>query len=230
MINKDSEQIAKLYEAIQEIDYFTNSEVNFNWKDFNLLHVENFNFNSLNSEIEYFLESFEKIKSDSTTQHGKEDVYEIVLHNGLKFYLHINFIQPSNTTEFIKTKITNAKIKNQNNALADYEKHFKDLKENEFICMIMFKDEEGRTDFTKKVGMSSKELFITLKNALLDSMSTKQWNDIKAIGARVDVSEEKRTKFYKFLFQKFFSDRLPNIFEDSETESDKNLKLVFATK
>ena len=98
MINKDSEQIAKLYEAIQEIDYFTNSEVNFNWKDFNLLHVENFNFNSLNSEIEYFLESFDKIKSDSTTQHGKEDVYEIVLHNGLKFYLHINFIQPSNTT------------------------------------------------------------------------------------------------------------------------------------
>jgi len=61
-------------------------------------------------------------------------------------------------------------------------------------------------------------------------MSTKSWNDIKAIGARVNIDENKRTNFYKFLFRKFFSDRLPNIFEDSETESDKNLKLVFATK
>lgn len=104
-MNKDSERIAKLYEAIREIDYFTNSEVNFIWKDFDLLHVENFNLNSLNPEIEYFLESFEKIKYASPTNHGQEDVYEVVLHNGLKFYLHINFIQPSNTTEFIKTKI-----------------------------------------------------------------------------------------------------------------------------
>lgn len=229
-MNKDSERIAKLYEAIREIDYFTNSEVNFIWKDFDLLRVENFNLNSLNPEIEYFLESFEKIKSASPTNHGQEDVYEVVLLNGLRFYLHINFIQPSKTAEFIKTKIINAEIKNQNDALVNYKEYFKDLKENDFICMIMFKDEEGRTDFTKNVGMSSKELFITLKNALLDSMSTKNWNDIKAIGARVDVNEEKRTKFYKFLFEKFFSDRLPNIFEDDETESDKNLKLVFATK
>ena len=229
-MNKDSEKLQQIYEAIRSVDYFVNSKDNFNWNAFEKLHAENFNLNSLNPEIEYFLESFEKIKSDSLTKHGKEDVYEILLHNGLKFYLHINFIQPSNTTDFIKTKIASAKIKNQNNALADYKKHFKDSKETDFICMIMFKDEEGRTDFTNKVGMSSKELFIALKNALLDSMSTKNWNNIKAIGARVDVNEEKRTKFYKFLFQKFFSDRLPNIFEDSETESDKNLKLVFATK
>lgn len=229
-MSKDSKQLEQLYEAIRQIDFFANSETNFDWAMFEKLHVENFNLNSLNPEIEYFLESFEKIKSASPTNHGQEDVYEVVLHNGLKFYLHINFIQPSKTTEFIKTKIINAEIKNQNGALVNYKKYFKNLKENNFICMIMFKDEEGRTDFTKKVGMSSKELFITLKNALLDSMSTKNWNDIKAIGARVDVNEEKRTKFYKFLFEKFFSDRLPNIFEDNETESDKNLKLVFATK
>mgnify|MGYP000868560318 CR=1 FL=1 len=146
-MSKDSKQLELLYEAIRQIDFFDNSEANFDWATFERLHIENFNLNSLNPEIEYFLESLEKIKSASPTNHGQEDVYEIVLHNGLKFYLHINFIQPSNTTEFIKTKITNAKIKNQNDALADYENHFKDLKENEFICIKMFKDEEGRTDF-----------------------------------------------------------------------------------
>ena len=229
-MNKDSEQIAKLYEAIREVDFFTNSESNFSWNSFNLLHTEKFNLNSLNPEVEYFLESFEKIKSNSPTKHGQEDVYEVVLHNSSKFYLHINYIQPLKTKEFIDTKIAGAKVKNQNQALVDYEKHFKDIKEDEVICMIMFKDEEGRTDLTKNVGMSAKELFITLKNALLDSMSTRGWDNLKAIGARVNKNEDKRTEFYKRLFERFFSDRFPKIFEDSETESDKNLKLVFATK
>jgi hypothetical protein len=229
-MNKDSEQIAKLYEAIREVDFFTNNECNFNWRSFDLLNVEKFDFNSLNPEVEYFLESFEKIKADSPTKHGQEDVYEVVLHNGSKFYLHINYIQPSKTQEFIDIKIRGAKIKNYNQALVDYEKHFKDIKEDEVICMIMFKDEEGRTDLTKNVGMSAKELFVTLKNALLDSMSTKGWDSLKAIGARVDVNEDKRTDFYKRLFERFFSDRLPNIFEDNETESKQNLKIVFATR
>ena len=228
--NKDSKKLEQIYEAIREVDFFVNAKEKFNWDAFAKLHSENFNLASPFPDVEYFLESFERIKSASPTKHGQEDVYEVVLHNGLKFYLHINFIQPSETKEFIQTKIVNAQIKNQNEALADYQKHFANTEKNESICMIMFKDEEGRTDFTKKVGMSSKELFITLKNALLDSMSTKSWNDIKAIGARVNIDEDKRTDFYKFLFRKFFSDRLPNIFEDNETESDKNLKLVFATK
>lgn len=229
-MTKDTKKLEQIYEAIRRVDYFVSNEEKFDWNAFEKIHVENFNYNSLNPELEYFLESFEKVKSASPTKHGQEDVYEVVLYNGLKFYLHINFIQPSETKEFIQTKIVGAEIKNQNEALANYKKHFKDIKENEFICMIMFKDQEGRTDFTKKVGMSSKELFITLKNALLDSMSTKDWNDIKAIGARVNIDEDKRTDFYKFLFRKFFSDRLPNIFEDNETESEKNLKLIFATK
>ena len=229
-MNKDSEQIAKLYEAIREVDFFTNNESNFNWRAFDLLNVEKFNLNSLNPEVEYFLESFEKIKANSPTTHGQEDVYEIMLHNGLKFYLHVNYIQPLNTKDFINTKIAGAKIKNYNQALVDYEKHFKDIKEDEVICMIMFKDEEGRTDLTKNVGMSAKELFITLKNALLDSMSTRGWDTLKAIGARVNKNEDKRTEFYKRLFERFFSDRFPNIFEDSETESNQNLKIVFATK
>ena len=229
-MNKDSEQIAKLYEAIREVDFFTNNESNFNWRAFDLLNVEKFNLNSLNPEVEYFLESFEKIKANSPTTHGQEDVYEIMLHNGLKFYLHINYIQPLKTKEFIDTKIAGVKIKNHNQALVDYERHFKNIKEDEVICMIMFKDEEGRTDLTKNVGMSAKELFITLRNALLDSMSTRGWDTLKAIGARVNISEDKRTEFYKRLFERFFSDRFPKIFEDSETESNQNLKLVFATK
>lgn len=229
-MNKDSKQIAKIYEAIQEIDFFTKEESCFDWQKFQILHWENFDFNSLNPEIEYFLESFEKIKENSPTKHGEEDVYEIVLHNKLKFHLHINYIQHLNAKYFIGSKIANAKIKNQNDALVNYEKHFKDIEDNEIICMIMFKDEEGRTDFTKKVGMSAKELFVTLKNALLDSMSNKGWNDLRAIGARVNMNEDKRSNFYKKLFQKFLSNKFPNIFEDNETEQEENLKIIFATK
>ena len=229
-MTKDSKKLEQIYEAIREVDFFVNGKEKFNWEAFAKLHSENFNLASPWPDVEYFLESFKNIKLASPTKHGQEDIYEIVLLNGLKFYLHINFIQPSNTTEFIKTKIINAEVKNQNEALTNYKKHFKDIKENELICMIMFKDEEGRTDLTKKVGMSSKELFVSLRNALLNSVAIYEWDNIKAIGVRVDMNEDKRTDFYKFLFRKFFSDRLPNIFEDNETESDKNLKLVFATK
>jgi hypothetical protein len=229
-MDKDSKKLEQLYEAIRQIDYFVNDANNFDWLTFDQLHMEHFNLGSLNPEIEYFLESFEKMKSNSPTKHGNEDVYEIVLHNGQKFYLHINFIQPSFNHQFVQSKIIGAQHKNQNNAFRDYKKYFSDTKQEDIICMIMFQDEEGRTDFTKKVGMSSKELFITLKNALLNSMIGKNWDDIKAIGARVHIGEDKRTDFYKMLYQKFFSDRLPNIFEDAETEADKNLKLVFATK
>jgi len=133
--NKDSKKLEQIYEAIRSVDYFVNDEKKFEWNNFEKLHVENFNYNSLNPELEYFLESFEKIKSASPTKHGQEDVYEVVLHNGLKFYLHINFIQPSETKEFIQTKIVNAEIKNQNEALADYQKHFSNIEKNELICM-----------------------------------------------------------------------------------------------
>jgi len=222
-MNRDSKWIAELYESIYKFDYFSLEEKDFDLEKFLIDQNSFFDLNSPFPERFCILESFEKIKSESKT----EDVYEIILHNQLKFKLKINYIE--DTKDFINTKKSTADFKRDNDLKDRYEFLSDKIKDKDTICMIMFEDEQGNTNLTGNVGISAKELFVSIRNALLDSFSQRNMNNIKGIGMRVSKKEEKRLKFYKMLIDHFLSNRFPNIFVDETTEGEQGFYLLFAT-
>ena len=176
----------------------------------------------------YKRQSFDRIHSNITTKDGTEDVYKIVLHNGKTFQLHLNYVNGKSAKSSIDKKRVNAEYKKDNILATEYKKHFATINDSEYICIIMFKDEMGRFERTGEIQMYAKELFITLKNAILDRISIRNnMRNIKAFMVRVDKKDNKRLDFYKFLFNKFLTEF--NIhFEDKLAEEDNIL--LFAVK
>lgn len=215
----------ELYNSIRKHDYFDLEQEEFDLDAF--LNGQNrfFELHSLDPELNCLLESFEKIKENNPTRHGKEDVYEIKLHNGLVFFLHLNYIEPEKLKEFLQTKISSSRLKQDNNLAISYTKFLDNLEDGKSVCMMMFTDSERNTELTGKVGISAKELFVALKNAFLDS--TLQKTNISAIGIRVAINEEKRMNFYKLLFEKFLKERFPVVLEDKVTEKNEGNYLLF---
>jgi len=219
----DDKTISKLYEAIHKVDYFSVDEKNFNEEKFFSVEKDFQDLNALDV-YSYILESFKQVKQNIPTDDGNEDVYEVVLHNGQLFTLHLNYVDPKQAKNYVKRKAVNAEIKNQNVIAQDYNNLLKDLKDNETICVVMFKDEQGKFEQTGKVGISAKELFITLKRAVLDSWSKRGSKNIRAIMMRVNKAEPKRLEFYKLLLRKFLIE-FKNVIVDNISEHD-NILLI----
>lgn len=222
----ENKNISKLYESIYKVDYFSVDEKDFDeYKFFNL--EEGFaNLNSLNI-YEYILESFKQIKHNLSTGSGEEDVYEIVLHNGLLFTLHLDYIKPYQSKDTIHRKAINAEHKQQNTLAKEYYNLYNEFENDEVVCIIMFKDEKSRFEQTGEAGMTAKELFVTLKNAIEDSWSKRNFKKIKTILMRVNKTEPKRLEFYKLLLKKFLP-AYKNIIVDNIAE-ETNI-LLFASK
>ena len=222
-MNKDSKWIAELYESIYKFDYFSLEEKDFDMDKFLSAQSSFYDLSIPYVEKSFILESFEKIESESPT----EDVYGVTLYNGLKFKLKINYVEDSK--DFVNTKKSTADFKKDNDLRDNYSFLSEKLKDQDTICMVMFEDEEGRTELTGNVGISAKELFVTLRHAILDSFSRRDMNHIKGIGMRVAKKEEKRLKFYTMLLKTFLPNRFPNIFVDRTTEEKEGLYLLFGT-
>lgn len=229
-MNKDNKWLVKLYESIYSLDFFTLDEKDFDINRFLTGQNDFFVLNEPNPELSCILESFEKTGSQIPTKHGEEDVYLITLHNGLKFKLHLNYIERNKTKDFLESKKISANYKKDNDLEKEYSEILNNLEENGSICMIMFEDENSNTNLTGKVGMSAKELFVAIKNSLLDSWSYKNINRIIAIGMRVKKNEEKRLKLYNILISHFLHNRFPKIFLDKITEEKEGNYLLFAAK
>jgi hypothetical protein len=219
----DDKNISKLYESIHKVDYFSVDEKDFNEEKFFSVDEDFINLNALDV-YSYILESFKQVKQNVPTDDGDEDVYEVVLHNGQLFTLHLNYTTTQKAKDFVKKKAVEAIYKNQNVVAQDYNNLFQDLKDDETICVIMFKDEQGKFEQTGKVGISAKELFITLKNAILDSWSKRDQKNIRAVMMRVNKTEPKRLEFYKMLLKRFLTD-YKNIIVDNISEGS-NILLI----
>jgi hypothetical protein len=219
----DDKTISKLYESIYNVDYFSVNEEDFDENKFFSVNEDFINLNALDV-YSYILESFKQVKQNVPTDDGNEDVYEVILHNGQLFTLHLNYTTTQKAKDFAKKKAIEAVYKNQNVIAHDYNDLFQNFKSNETICVIMFKDEKGKFEQTGMVGISAKELFITLKNAILDSWSKKDSKNIKAVMMRVDKTEPKRLEFYKMLLNKFLP-AYKNIIVDNISESS-NIVLI----
>ena len=217
----DSKKIEKLYEAMKRNDYFQLNKKDFNWKEFLKIDEGFLDLSSLDL-YSYVLESFEKIKSDL-----KQDVYKIVLHNGLNFELLINFVQAKDS---LKYKFTRSEQKHYNTAAKTYKEILSmNITDNDTMCIVMFRDEQGRVDRTGEVKMASKELFVTVRNAISNSWSQRDYNNIKAIMIRVDINDIKRLSFYKELINRLLPD-YKTFVEDRETERDHNTVILYAVK
>jgi len=219
----DDKTISKLYESIYNVDYFSVNEEDFDENKFFSVNEDFINLNALDV-YSYILESFKQVKQNVPTDDGNEDVYEVILHNGQLFTLHLNYTTTQKAKDFAKKKAIEAVYKNQNVIAHDYNDLFQNFKSNETICVIMFKDEKGKFEQTGRVGISAKELFITLKNAILDSWSKNDSKNIKAVMMRVDKTEPKRLEFYKILLNKFLP-AYKNIIVDNISESS-NIVLI----
>lgn len=165
------------------------------------------------------LESFSFIDSKSTKD-GEEDIYEITLHKGLKYILHLNFITKG-VTEYINQKHTAALYKKDNELAESYSTIAGT------ICMVYFSDERKRTNLTNQAGMSAAELFKSLKEAILQSTVKRGIPD--AFIMRVSVTEPKRLKLYESLIKRFIHSH-SNVFTDKKTEIDRGYILLIASR
>lgn len=215
----DSQKIENLYESIRKNDYFLLNEKDFNWDEFIKIDEGFLNLASLDL-YSYLFESFEKIKTENNS-----DTYEIKLHNGLIFYVIVNYIDGKKAKAIFDNKILDALIGKNQKVSKEYKDNRNNIADDEKICIVMFKDSEGRTDRTGSVKMSAKELFMTLKNALFNSWANRDFPMDGTIVLRSSKNDTKRLDFYKFIFKKYF----PNakFLIDNETESDYNILYIF---
>jgi len=180
----------------------------------------------LNSSSVWLFESIEQIEKGKQTEHGEEDVYEIVLKNKQKFFIRINFVSPSYTKQQVVSNQMNT-AKYDNTISDNYKKHFADLKDNEQIAYIMFVDESSGTKLTGTTGVYSVELFRGIEQAVNQSFYGK--TNLRGFIIRVDNSESKRLKLYKRIIETMYKN-FPNVFTDNISEKNNNTTLLIATK
>ena len=181
----------------------------------------------LNSSSVWLFESIEQIEAGKKTEHGEEDVYEIVLKNGQKLFVKINFITSDLTKQFVVGNQMNT-AKYDNTVSDNYKNNFKDLKNNEQIAYVMFVDESSGTKLTGTTGIYSVELFRGIERAINQSFYGN--SNLRGFVIRVDNSESKRLKLYKRIIETMYVNNFPNVFVDTISEKQGNTTLLIASK
>jgi hypothetical protein len=169
------------------------------------------------------IESFEKVET-RVSSIGEEEVFSVILTNGLRFKVYMNYINPDKSREFSEKNRINASYKSRNDIANLYETHFRDF--NKKICVIQFKDSQDRHTQTGEVGLSAIELFSVLRNAILESIQSAKYQDVGCLIVRADKKEPRRTQLYKKLFEKHLSSSFLNIFVDGVSDADIGYNLV----
>ena len=221
MKNKDQEALKNLYEDIYKKDYLRcENPDKYDWQDFSD-HKYSGGFSC------FLIESFEKIATQPTKQ-GEEDVYNIVLRDGLQFTLNMNYINAETSKEYPEKKALNASHKGREDIADLYESSFSGVEGR--VCVIQFMDSENRQRQTGEVGVAAVELFGLLRNAILDSIKNNKYQNLSALVIRVSNSEPKRISLYSKMLKKYLSHEFPNVFVDDFSEQEDKYTLVVAAK
>lgn len=223
-MNLDEKHISKLYESISTLDFLnsTLSEDSFNWDSF-------FKEASYHNTFSTFLESFQLVDSIEN-KNEKIEKYEIITSRNKKFNLFINYQGKNKSDLFLMANIRRHEVKNNPELLEYFQNLKNNLKEDGILCFVRFEDEEKRTNLTGEVGATAFEVFSSLKNAVLSSMSENMdlIRKTEAIIMLVDKKEEdRRISLYSRMLNRethFF----PNVKIDRE--SDPEFTYVIGTK
>lgn len=221
----DNKIIEELYLDMYREDFLQLDESkidSFDWDRF-------FYSDYMGFKSDFLLEDFQKIKENSPTLEGNEDVYEITLRSGKRFTLVLNFVSAEKTEGKLKLKIIHANHKNDVGLVDNYKKYFSNLQPNEYIGVIQFKDDKGKMDLTGDAGHTAQELFKSLREAIIDSFyGGKRTNDLRGFMMRVVVGESKRLTLYQKIIERYLAKDFPNMFLDNTTEH--GIILIVATK
>lgn len=221
----DRKIIEELYSDIYREDFLRMDESNidlFDWGRF--FYSDYMGFKST-----FLLEDFQRVKTNTPTIEGTEDVYDITLRSGKKFTLILNFISPEKSVDKINRKVIHANRKHDIGLVDNYNQYFSNLRPNEYIGIIQFKDDSGRMDLTGDIGYTAQELFKSLREAILDSFyGDGRIDNLRGFMMRVVSTERKRLVLYQKLIERFLLKQFPNIFIDDKTED--GILLLIATK
>lgn len=228
IFEKDDAKMADLYDNILFEDFLTVGESaadNYNWDLF-------FEHRYLGMLSRVVLESFDIDYVDRLTADGTEDSYTVTLPDGKIFQLIIDYTAPNKTQDVIGERIITLQHKENTRIIGDlYEKYFENLKPNEEVALIQFKDSEGRHNLTGDVGVNSFQLFSSLKAGILDSFwRNNKISNLRGFIIRVDNREIRRLKLYQKLVDKFMKDEFPNMFVDDISEKSLGMTLLVVVK
>ena len=221
----DKKIIKELYLDIYREDFLQLDESKINRFDWDRFFYSDY----MGFKSDFLLEDFQKVKDNSPTLEGNEDVYGISLRSGKKFSLYINYTSPDKIDDKISRKILIANHKQSVEISSNYKKYFSNLQPNEYMAVLQFKDDQGNMNITGDVGYTAQELFKTLREAILDSFYTSgRIKDLRGFMMRVVKSEQKRVILYTKMIDRYLSKDFPNIFFDDKTED--GIILIVATK
>lgn len=224
-MNKDNEYIVALYETIHLNDPFAKQfdESTIDWDNFFYKATEYHTFSTL-------IESFELKQAHDHTG-GRTEIYDLETTNGKKFLLTLDFYNKKKIDYFVFAGIQGGRYKDSPQSIEYFSKLKDSFADDEFMCFIRFEDEQGSYELTNKVGMSSFEVFSSLKSAVLHSFgSNPLWvkENVRGITFMIDQKERaERLPLYKKLLTKYFP-----IYDDIflDEVSDKNYINLIATK
>lgn len=221
----DNDYIATLYETIWLNDPFAKrfDENAIDWDKFFYKATEYYTFSTL-------IESFE-LKQAQDHSGGRNETYDLETTSGKKFLLTLDFYNKKKVDYFTFAGIQEGRHKNSPQSIEYFSRLKDSFADDEFMCFIRFEDEQGNYEITNKMGMSSFEVFSSLKSAVLHSFeSNPSWIKEKVQGITFMVDQKERTErlpLYKKLLTKYFP-IYDKIFLDEV--SDKNYINLIATK
>ena len=222
----DDFRIGLIYEELRSDDVFSLTLEEFNNYDWDIF----FRSEYCGWHAATLLESYNKIVDNKPTKVGLLDQYEIVLFNGLKFILNINYNNADQVRNNSKTAIVDAELKNRP-AIAEGYKHFEGIKDGQYVALIEFQDSQNRHNSTGDVGQHAHELFSMLKTAVSHSLSQNNMMS-KTVGIMmlVNNNEPKRLTLYWKILERLLKNTFPIIFKDDNTRSHQNVTILVASK
>jgi len=224
-MNKDNDYIAALYESVCLNDPFDNcaDRNNIDWDKF---FYKASDFNTFSTLIESF-----ELKSSHTHSGGRTETYNIETTNRKKFLLTLDFLNKKKADYFAFVGIQAANKKDSPSSIEYFSNLQDSLKDDELLCFIRFEDEQGSYKLTNKAGMSSFEVFSSLKNAVLHSFkTTPEWSEKKIKGIVFMIAQQEQSQrlpLYTKLLKKYFPE-FSKIFID-EVSAKEYINLI-ATK
>lgn len=222
----DYHRLGLLYDAIRDNDFFLIDESCIAEFDWDAYFLDNY----VGIYSTCLIESFEKTVNLNPIPVGLLDQYEITINNGMTFTLNINYNSAAQIKRLSQGAIADATIKNRSDIIEGYD-HFKNIKDDQYVALIEFKDSKGRHESTGEVGVSSKELFSMLTQSVSDSLSNNDMHS-KTVGIMMLVrnDEPRRLTLYKKILERKLSNTYPIVFVDDNTKSVNNVTILIATK
>lgn len=171
----------------------------------------------------YIVESFEfKQKVDNTYS------YFAKTKTNTTYDVNVTILPFNKFLSDVKVRKMYISYKGDPTSIKLYDDLLRFIQEQNGSAVFVEFSRQGEHSITNDMGVAAFEVFVSLKNAILDAVT--KANDLKVccIMFRTDKNEhDKRISLYRKIIQKAFPAKFKNILIDDKTEADKNYNIVY---